>query len=388
MKKNIILFVIVSVFISISISNTLALPEKWAYTTNANFISMRSSFIKIVQDKYGQRLSNLSEWAKKTLHSKIDDLIGKYENKKDLKNIKRLKRFAILYAVKDIISQKALISEMNEWSTTSINENSNDTSKKYLLWDGKISSSPKSGYIYSCSTRFGWGGAWKDGKWIEWDYWYPGEKTVSVSWDVSWDGNINISVNGVTRNILWNGLPSDHNTGVFPVSKYDDAYDYDRNPNNIIEYSLDYALPANPSIANTASCVGMWTIWVSMNGVALFNGLDATGKDAVAHEIQDLCEGHPERGWTYHYHNIWSCLDDSIEDNSNGSAKLVWYALDWFGIYGNEENWKNITNDDLDECHGHSHEINWDGEKKDIFHYHATPNYPYMVGCFKWIPIK
>ena len=40
-----------------------------------------------------------------------------------------------------------------------------------------------------------------------------------------------------------------------------------------------------------------------------------------------------------------------------------------------------MTNDDLDLCHGHEHGTLG-------YHYHATIEYPYTVGCYIGIPIK
>lgn len=45
-----------------------------------------------------------------------------------------------------------------------------------------------------------------------------------------------------------------------------------------------------------------------------------------------------------------------------------------------------MTNADLDECHGHTHTIDWDGARVAMYHYHATWEFPYVVGCFKGTP--
>jgi YHYH protein len=52
-----------------------------------------------------------------------------------------------------------------------------------------------------------------------------------------------------------------------------------------------------------------------------------------------------------------------------------------FGHYGDDG--EVLTNDDLDECHGHTHEIEWDGATLEMYHYHATYEFPYTVGCFR-----
>ncbi len=35
--------------------------------------------------------------------------------------------------------------------------------------------------------------------------------------------------------------------------------------------------------------------------MAIFDALDAGDRDAVAHEVQDSCGGHTQRGGVYHY---------------------------------------------------------------------------------------
>src|ERR1700733_1271424 len=53
------------------------------------------------------------------------------------------------------------------------------------LGDGKISTSPQRGYVYSCQTQFGGGGAQEAGPWIHGDTWDLTEK-ISVQGDVPW----------------------------------------------------------------------------------------------------------------------------------------------------------------------------------------------------------
>jgi hypothetical protein len=236
----------------------------------------------------------------------------------------------------------------------------------------------------SCQKNFGGGlfgiGAFRQGEWIYDDgTWNPNAKTVEVDGDVLWDNfRYETILDGDTRRLVGNGLPN-HRTGVFPVQPADDAYNYDRNPNRIEEYQLVYNLPRLPKLADSPNCVPMGAVGVMKSGVVIFNALDAEGKDAVAHEIQDKCSGHPEVDNHYHYHNLSKC----IEDNGTQHSELVGYALDGFGIFGKfGENGKELSNADLDECHGHTHEILWDGQKIELYHYHTTREYPYTIGCF------
>ena len=53
----------------------------------------------------------------------------------------------------------------------------------------------------------------------------------------------------------------------------------------------------------------------------LFSALDAAGRDAVAHEVHDGCQGHPQITGTYHYHSVTACLED--KRLANGHSDLV-----------------------------------------------------------------
>ncbi|MGL5908804.1 MAG: hypothetical protein ACRCZP_02310, partial [Phycicoccus sp.] len=43
---------------------------------------------------------------------------------------------------------------------------------------------------------------------------------------------------------------------------------------------------------------------------------------------------------------------------------------------------------DLDACHGHVGPVLWDGEVREMYHYHLTRDYPYTVGCFVGDPVE
>ena len=45
-----------------------------------------------------------------------------------------------------------------------------------------------------------------------------------------------------------------------------------------------------------------------------------------------------------------------------------------------------VSNADLDECHGHTHAVTWRGKKTRSYHYHATAEYPYTLGCYRGTP--
>jgi len=252
------------------------------------------------------------------------------------------------------------------------------------LGDEKVAVSPKAGYVYSCVTTFDGGGAEHAGNWIQGDTW-DATKKIHVEGNVSWpDAAFSALLNGDTRRVTGNGLPVGEPTGIFPVQITTLAYQYDRNPNSIRTQDVRYDLPADPQFAAAPSCVPMGAVGIALDGVAIYNALDADGRDAVAHEVQDLCEGHPQSAGEYHYHGPSDCMPHADEPNA-----LVGYALDGFGITsmydadGNE-----YTNADLDECHGTTSEIEWDGQKVVMYHYVLTREYPYTVGCFRGTPVR
>lgn len=256
--------------------------------------------------------------------------------------------------------------------------------KHLPIGDGKVSTHPEVGSVWPCRTHFNsMAGAHASGDWIHSDGTYDLTAKPTVDGAILWPSQFKIKLQNNIRTILGNRLPKSP-TGNFPVSSKDDAYSYDRNPNTITRKEYQLNLPALPQIANEPSCLPMGKIGVLINGGYFFNALDEKGEDAVAHEIQDTCQGHPEHRGAYHYHNVTSCLEEKGSDHS----ALVGYALDGFGIYGHRgETGKVLTNADLDQCHGHTHEITWNGKPMKLYHYHATWEYPYTVGCYRGMPV-
>ena len=253
------------------------------------------------------------------------------------------------------------------------------------LGDGLVSTSPRIGYVFSCQTTFGQGGASATGPWIQGATWNPTLKPEiggSVSWPTA---QITITREGDRRVVRANNLPT-HPTGTFPVQSSDPAYTYDRNPNTIREQDVVLSLPATPTAAPAPSCVSMGMIGFARSGAAIYNALDAGGRDAVAHEIQDHCSGHPQQSGQYHYHSLSACFNDAPRGRGEHSD-LVGYARDGYGIYGPAgEGGKTLTNADLDVCHGHEHVVEWDGTAVKLYHYHTTAEYPYTIGCYHGSP--
>ena len=251
------------------------------------------------------------------------------------------------------------------------------------LGDGLVSSSPEAGSVFSCQSTFGGGGAFAEGPWISGTTWDATRK-VSVDGASDLGGTFAATIGTDEVTLAGNGLP-DHGVGTFPVAASDDAYSYDRNPNEIDAWDLMVSLDATPTVAAEPSCTSLGPVGVMRNGVVLFNALDGRGEDAVAHEIQDGCDGHPEQSGTYHYHSLSSC----IADGDAGHSEQVGWALDGFGLYGPYgEGGVELSSADLDACHGHVHEVEFNGAVREVYHYHATADYPYTIGCFVGTPVS
>lgn len=248
------------------------------------------------------------------------------------------------------------------------------------LGDGKLSQSPKVGWIWACHTEPDAGGAFRAGPWIKADGTYDLTAKAVVPGSVTWPHRFNIQVQQGRRVFSSNDLPP-HPTGIFPIPSDSSAYRYDRNPNRISQQNVLLDLPANPVLAAQPGCAP-GAVGILLSGVSLFNALDAPGRDAVAHETQDQCQGHPQVSGMYHYHNVSTCVEKPRLANAHSA--LVGYMVDGFGIYGRYgEGGKLLTSADLDECHGHIHMIEWDGKRVAMYHYHATWDFPYTAGCMR-----
>jgi hypothetical protein len=256
------------------------------------------------------------------------------------------------------------------------------------LGDGYVSTTPKVGYVDSCITSFSsTGGAAVDGPWIDTTNKTWNETTkIAVNGAVAWPAaSYKVTLSGTKRTIVFNDLPN-HTTGVFPIASSDPAHAYDGNPNHIAAQSVNWTLAATPKAAAKPSCTSGGPIGVLSDGAYLYNALDGEGRDAAAHEVLDSCAGHPDQSDSYHHHDIPSCI---LDKTPNGKATLVGYALDGYGIYVVKDASGNLpTNTSLDACHGTTSVVPWNGKPTKIYHYVATYEYPYTVGCYHGTPIS
>ena len=244
------------------------------------------------------------------------------------------------------------------------------------LGDGHVTDHPEVGNVYACTSSFRYGGARHAGPWIQGGSWYPAEKP-HVAGKVMWpDAGFSLTAGASELTVQENGLPVGEPTGIFPIAPSDPAYRYDTNPNAIEPQSLAFQIPAAPVRAAQPACLPMGMIAFTTTGVAIYSALDDAGRDAAAHEVQDLCDGHPQSRGQYHYHSSSPCLPGADSD------ALVGYALDGYPILGMRgADGKMLTDADLDACHGRSETVSASGRTYH-YAYRLTAEYPYTLGCF------
>jgi hypothetical protein len=256
------------------------------------------------------------------------------------------------------------------------------------LGDGKVTAKPADGKVLSCQKAFlsATGSGTTDGPWIHPDGTWDSTAKAAVAGSVAFPkAAYSTRVRSGKRLVVSNDLPRAHRSGTFPIAKADPVHQYDANPNRIVAKSVSLSLPEKPARGTSPTCVGSGPIGVLTDGVLLFGPLDSYGRDAVAHEILDRCGGHPDGQGVYHRHNVAPCVAAAAK----GKATLVGYALDGFGIYVERDAaGKLVTDDVLDQCHGRRSRVPWDGKNVRIYHYVATAEYPYTLGCFRGKPAR
>ena len=186
---------------------------------------------------------------------------------------------------------------------------------------------------------------------------------------------------GQTRVFDGNGIPS-HAIGLFPPEEGSEAAALLPEAGTLAHYILQYALDLQPEFNDIPTCIPDGPIGVMLSGAVLYSALDEDQQDAVVTQPFDDCQGQTTANGQYHYHYNPSCFD---EGDPAGHSALIGYALDGFGIYGpRNKNGENVTNDQLDFCHGHTEEVTLaDGTVESVYHYHANNEFPYTVGCFR-----
>lgn len=223
-------------------------------------------------------------------------------------------------------------------------------------------------------------------------------KIPHVEGSVSWKSKFEVATTSKTRRFTGNGLPNTK-TGEFPVKKGTAAYKYyaalpaqgyDTAAEIPIKpWDLDISIPREPKVKSKPSCIAKLTLGLANTGAPWHVEIAPDSEFHILNPTaglpMDKCWGHPY-ATQYHYHGeSWTCF--TSRDESGEHSPLEGYAIDGFGIYGiRGEDGKPVKNKELDECHGHTHKIRWEGETQKMYHYHLNGEYPYSLGCFRGTP--
>ncbi|WP_196140926.1 aryl-sulfate sulfotransferase [Aliikangiella sp. G2MR2-5] len=246
---------------------------------------------------------------------------------------------------------------------------------------------PEVGKLWLCRLPEDGAGAAPSDDWTNadgsWNYiikpQVEGENYYNSELSVTLDGQGN-------RIITGNALPTTP-TGTFPVEQGTVAFEYDKNPNFISAHQVQITFDAIPSVSPEPSCVGFGATGISLTGSPIYQGSSTVGTDASAFEMLDSSGGHTDGTETYHHHFLGQNVLDLLDPDDGGHSHLMGYIQDGFGIFGPRgEDGKALSSAELDECHGHTHDIEWDGEIRNMYHYHWTYDFPYNVGCIKGTP--
>ena len=144
---------------------------------------------------------------------------------------------------------------------------------------------------------------------------------------------------------------------------------------SIQKQTLSFRIPIIPKKATTHDATPGGPMGIALNGVPFFNQYNGSG-DPLTIEIEsfDQYKGHAAPVLhDYHYH-----AEPTYLTATKGSNALLGFLLDGFPVYGPVENGITITNDDLDEYHGHVGIT--EDYPRGIYHYHITDADPYING--------
>lgn len=182
-----------------------------------------------------------------------------------------------------------------------------------------------------------------------------------------------------------------------------------KTPNSLTTQEWSWSVPLNPTKAKTVSSIRnvLGTLGFTVSGLPIYGptegpqpAAEAFG-DPVYNKILDTCGGHTGPSREYHHHAI-----TLVEQCNLSKQTILGYALDGFPIYttlgcldkkctkstlmksgymktGNpvSNTWDAYTYKSskstsvLDACNGRT-------QPDGTYGYHATTDFPYIIGCF------
>jgi len=182
-----------------------------------------------------------------------------------------------------------------------------------------------------------------------------------------------------------------------------------KTPNSLSAQTWSWSVPLNPAKAKTITSIKnvLGTLGFTVSGLPIYGpteGPQPTAQafgDPVYNKILDTCGGHTGPGSEYHHHAI-----TLVEQCNLSKQAILGYALDGFPIYttlgcldkkctktalmqsGYIKTGNPVTNtwdaytykasksaSVLDSCNGRT-------QPDGTYGYHATTNFPYIIGCF------
>jgi len=177
----------------------------------------------------------------------------------------------------------------------------------------------------------------------------------------------------------------------------------------IPKYPVAYQGKRTSILNNSDALPWNKVIGFALNGVPFYSPVTSNGEPAFYENntdfvVQDLCYGSTDGNGEYNYRRTPWCLLNNSQPNTTvewfeahafaevfpptvaptpaptaycapGHSEKIGYALDGYPIYG-PYSCGGLPPDDLDVCNGHEHST------VEGFHYHTTPNFPYVIGCF------
>ncbi len=154
-----------------------------------------------------------------------------------------------------------------------------------------------------------------------------------------------------------------------------DNADFNLNPNRIAEQNIMFTIPLNPAAASNNATTSLGPIGISRNGIVFYNQYAGPNNQPLTNEINSFDQflGHPQNSGQYHYH-----IEPTYLTGEFGADAFLGLLSDGFPVYGPMENDVAVTNEDLDDFHGHTSATA--DFPNGIYHYHITDADPYLNG--------
>jgi hypothetical protein len=186
------------------------------------------------------------------------------------------------------------------------------------------------------------------------------------------------------RTFMGNGLPLKTPSGAFPPATGDDAHPFAGSAEAVRPRGITGSVRLHPRRLHRARCLPSGRpVAIGLDGVPIFRSFSAAGRDMVAREVTDRCNGHTDAAGLLLRRTGSRCLDRRGRHHS----PLVAIARDGIGVYGRRgRGGKLLHSRDLDACHGHTHRLRIGGRLVRRYHYHVTGDFPYTLGCFRARP--